>query len=552
MSIDYRKRAYTKGAREWVDNVLYPYLSRSATTSHDDIIHVIDYINSLRRYPVRISYRDARIKADRWYGQQNPHHKGAAAGQGEEKDSTLYDSGEDVEEVIRIDHQHRVVRLMTRRDLRREGRIMRHCIAGYPVNSGSTHYSIRKNENTPLCTIEIRDGSVIQARGRRNGSLSPEMARIVMHFISRIGIVKVEGLYGLGYVHEDSDMGRYLTGRYMELETVGSFIRARSGRRICENSQQRIGAVLSPLPDSYFSSLLTEAVRYNHVDMIRLLASEGAHRAMINDADMLLYEAASMGHRDTIILLWRLGVDIKRHSMVAVVVSAARGDTALLSLLSDMGADLHAGEGRALQAASETGKLAAVRFLLSVGARVSASGYAAILTSFMNGHLRVTRCLLEMSRPEEYAYIIETMGEKLLSLAAREGDLRMISTLLSEKIPADTRDSEALRIASHRGHLDIVELLHKKGASIESVDNEAVVYAIARGHGKVAAYLISRGADPMARSGEGVIQAIRLQETGAVAEIVGHPISPRTRKRIENEARAHGGKDILKLLGLGA
>jgi len=69
------------------------------------------------------------------------------------------------------------VKLTQKNCLDREGQVMGHCVASYwdRVKTGSTTiYSLRDPQNNPHATVEVRDGQLIQVKGKQN---SPPVAK---------------------------------------------------------------------------------------------------------------------------------------------------------------------------------------------------------------------------------------------------------------------------------------------------------------------------------------------------------------------------------------
>lgn len=84
---------------------------------------------------------------------------------------------------------------------------------------------------------------------------------------------------------------------------------------------------------------------------------------------------------------------------------------------------------------------------------------------------------------------------KSLSVASKNGHLKLVKYLVSQGARVRDYDSYALAVASGGGYLDVVKYLIDAGAEVTADDNYAVRLACRNDHLEVVKYLVSEGAD---------------------------------------------------------
>lgn len=184
---------------EWVSTVLTKQGTKR-TLDQTEAEHVLDYLLS----PVapqrlrRMSYADAKIAADKW----------SAANQ--KKGRNIQESAADVEVIHDFMDGARIVRLLTKPALQREGFLMSHCVGGYNPDSKDIHiYSYRDKSNMPHATFEVRrtQKEITQIKGKGNGAIHPRYINPILAFLLSIGIkVRPGDMKNLGYHHVPKDM----------------------------------------------------------------------------------------------------------------------------------------------------------------------------------------------------------------------------------------------------------------------------------------------------------------------------------------------------------
>lgn len=109
-----------------------------------------------------------------------------------------------------------------------------------------------------------------------------------------------------------------------------------------------------------------------------------------------------------------------------------------------------------------------------------------------------------------------TAPEEKLRLAAAEGNVLRVQTLLGQGISPQTADTHGvtpLFLAAQHGHRDVVALLLEQGAAIHSMRQDGVTpifIAIQAGHRDVVALLLENGTDVNTRAGIGEVTLLHV------------------------------------------
>lgn len=189
----------SSGVREWVETTLARQCAK-AVLHQIEAEHVLDYLMSDAAPPRlrRMSYAQAKVAADKW----------SAANQ--KKGRSIKESESDVETIHDFMDGTRIVRLLTKPALQREGFLMSHCVGGYDPASQEVHiYSYRDSKNLPHATFEVRKQAqeITQIKGKGNGAIHPRYINPILTFLLSIGIkVRPSDMRNLGYHHVPKDM----------------------------------------------------------------------------------------------------------------------------------------------------------------------------------------------------------------------------------------------------------------------------------------------------------------------------------------------------------
>ena len=142
--------------------------------------------------------------------------------------------------------------------------------------------------------------------------------------------------------------------------------------------------------------------------------------------------------------------------------------------------------------------------------------------------------------------------------SAREGDVAVLSRLLTAGVAPDVLDSQgetALGWATFNGHTDAVQALIRAGADVNlknKFGNSPLIYAAAKGHTEILQILIDGGAKPL-EVGRGDLPPLVLAARDGHSETVqvlldrnrgsgpGHAVALRA-------ARRRGHKHVVSLL----
>ena len=171
---------------KWVKTTLKNYLEKN-DPSTEEVEHILDFLVS-DKAPKRISpmsYLEAKTAAEKW--NKTLQKKGLGI---EEKES-------DTEIVLDFKDGFKIVKLVGENAYKREGFLMRHCVAGYYGKSVEI-YSLRDKDNLPHATMERNQ----QIKGKGNGDIHPKYVGYVVKFLEHIGMsVGDSEMLHLGYIN---------------------------------------------------------------------------------------------------------------------------------------------------------------------------------------------------------------------------------------------------------------------------------------------------------------------------------------------------------------
>lgn len=141
---------------------------------------------------------------------------------------------------------------------------------------------------------------------------------------------------------------------------------------------------------------------------------------------------------------------------------------------------------------------------------------AGLLKTFIAAALTMSVCMEPV--------MSQTQSELLLD-AARNGDNRVIASLLDEGVALDMRDERgqtALLIATHANNIEAARLLIEAGADVnakDAIQDSAYLYAGARGHLEILRMTLSHGADLKSTNRYGGTALIPASERGHVETV---------------------------------
>jgi len=130
--------------------------------------HLIEFLVNKygNKNSINFSYPQCVLKADEWVKELNQKNKNNL---NPGKTKVVMDFG-----------NLKVVRLLDQDSRNWEGSQMKHCVASY--TNQDELYSLRDAKDTPHCTIEVKEKSVGQIKGKANGAVKPEYIAPVLKF----------------------------------------------------------------------------------------------------------------------------------------------------------------------------------------------------------------------------------------------------------------------------------------------------------------------------------------------------------------------------------
>lgn len=252
-------------------------------------------------------------------------------------------------------------------------------------------------------------------------------------------------------------------------------------------------------------SLMSLAVSYGHLDVVRVLIASGCE---IDDSvDRFLHHAAALNRVDLMEVLCGglAGMDVNSVNSVGrtpVHISAIHGHVDALRFCVSVGGDPDRADFEGwtpLHCAAAEGRLESVEFLLECSSyakyAITREGKTAFSVAIDNGHCH----LLDLLR----------LGD-VLHRAARLDDVHGMKSCLAQGAKVNGRDQNGwtpLHRAAFKGRLESVKLLLSHGAQVDLVDDDGYTplqCSVEAGHMKVALYLIAHGAPVNLKSLKGV------------------------------------------------
>jgi len=176
----------------WINTVVKAKTKRHAL-NQGEVEHILDYLAS-DAAPTRLrkmSYSAARDAAEKWSKTQ------------QKKGKNLIDGPEDLQTIHDFGDGSKIVKLLTKSALQREGYLMSHCVGSYDLSRTSI-YSYRDAKNMPHATFEVTtsNGEVQQIKGKGNGPISPKYVNAILAFLTAINQKpRPSEMSNLGYYH---------------------------------------------------------------------------------------------------------------------------------------------------------------------------------------------------------------------------------------------------------------------------------------------------------------------------------------------------------------
>ena len=195
----------------WIQHNLYNYLQDNEE-NQTEIEHIIDFLLS-DKSPKRLhkmSYEEAKTSAEKWTKSLI------------KRGNNTMETEEDIKGVLRFKKSGmRLVRLIGEDAYKREGFLMRNCVASYYGNNNCIIYSLRDSENMPHCTFEVTkdDNCIKQIKGKGNGSIHPKYIKYVLKCLKKIGKeINEYELTHLGYENLPSYYWEFLESTFINVQ----------------------------------------------------------------------------------------------------------------------------------------------------------------------------------------------------------------------------------------------------------------------------------------------------------------------------------------------
>ena len=169
---------------QWIESNLKNHL-KDNQENQDEIEHILDYLCSsdAPKRLQRVSYTAALENSKKWMKKQI------------KKGNHIEETSSDTELILELTNGFKWVKLVGENAFKREGFLMRHCVASY-YGSSTSVYSLRDSKNNPHCTVEEDK----QIKGKGNGSISPKYIKYVVEFLEHLGMsVSDNEMKNLGY-----------------------------------------------------------------------------------------------------------------------------------------------------------------------------------------------------------------------------------------------------------------------------------------------------------------------------------------------------------------
>ncbi|MEM9649862.1 MAG: hypothetical protein AAF969_15395, partial [Bacteroidota bacterium] len=189
MKIDYYLRYAkrfnaNKEVLYWINHNLSNYLKRN-TPNQDEVEHILDYLVA--------DEAPSRLKKMAYSAALSNTKKWDAANQ--KKGKSIKETEEDTTVVLEFEDGFKWVQLIGENAYKREGFLMRHCVASY-FGKSTIIYSLRDKNNIKHATIEKNQ----QIKGKGNGNIHPKYIDYVVRFLEHLGMeVSDNEMKNLGY-----------------------------------------------------------------------------------------------------------------------------------------------------------------------------------------------------------------------------------------------------------------------------------------------------------------------------------------------------------------
>jgi len=169
---------------KWCKTTLKNAIEKEEKTT-EEVEHILDYLVQSDKKLERMSYEQALKLTLAWDKTQ------------QKKGNGIEEKPEDTELLMDFGDGFKILKLIGENAYKREGFLMRHCVAGY-FGNGKEIYSLRDKDNMPHCTMEKDQ----QIKGKGNGDISPKYIDYVVKFLEKVGMTVGDSeMKHLGYIN---------------------------------------------------------------------------------------------------------------------------------------------------------------------------------------------------------------------------------------------------------------------------------------------------------------------------------------------------------------
>ena len=169
---------------KWVKTTLKNAIEKKEKTT-EEVEHILDYLVQADKKLERMSYEQALKLTLAWDKTQ------------QKKGNGIEEKPEDTELLMDFKDGFKIVKLIGKNAYKREGFLMRHCVASY-CGKNVEIYSLRDKDNMPHCTMEKNQ----QIKGKGNGDIHPKYIDYVVKFLEKIGMTVGDSeMRHLGYIN---------------------------------------------------------------------------------------------------------------------------------------------------------------------------------------------------------------------------------------------------------------------------------------------------------------------------------------------------------------
>ena len=181
----------------------------------DEIEHIIDYFMWIENPNYKLSYKEAKKKAEGWAKSMS-------------RDTTDEMEGVDYEVVLKFEDGFKYVKLLTETAYKNETANMRHCIKSY-WGRDNVVYSLRAKKNLPHATCDIlRDASdkIQQIQGKGNNNIDGKYRKYNIEFLEHMGFsINKRFMEKLGYKHFPAKYTKKIESRVGEYVLEKDFVK---------------------------------------------------------------------------------------------------------------------------------------------------------------------------------------------------------------------------------------------------------------------------------------------------------------------------------------